>query len=139
MLPLGTMLPILEAPRTPASFKEGTAHPLKAFQRMLGLIAAASTGTSVRSALHATYPVLAEAEGSIRGLASRTPPRNGDSGLCISPGPVFHSMHSLQSLCYRRYSGKSGNNGKTHSNSPPLEEPAMGVGVIPTARSSPVT
>ncbi len=25
---------------------------------------------------------------SIRGLASRTPPRNGDSDLCISPGPL---------------------------------------------------
>ncbi len=33
-----------------------------------------------------THPVLAEAEHSIRDLASRTPPRNGDSGLCISPG-----------------------------------------------------
>ncbi len=45
-------------------------------------------GTSVGSASHATHPVLAEAEGFIRGLASRTPPRNGDSGLCISPGPL---------------------------------------------------
>ncbi len=41
-------------------------------------------GTSVGSASHATHPVLAESEGS--GLASWTPPRNGDSGLCISPG-----------------------------------------------------
>ncbi len=40
--------------------------------------------TSV-SASHVTNPVLAEAEGSIRGLASRT--SNGDSGMCISPGP----------------------------------------------------
>ncbi len=39
-------------------------------------------GTSVGSASHATHVVLAEAEGSICGLASR----NGDSGLCISPG-----------------------------------------------------
>ncbi len=44
--------------------------------------------TSVGSASHATCPVLAEAEGSIRGLASQMPPRNGDSGLCISPGPL---------------------------------------------------
>ncbi len=58
-------------PRHAASFKKGPAHPLKAFQRMLGLMA-----------------VLAESEGSIRGLVSRTPPRNGDSGLCISPGPL---------------------------------------------------
>ncbi len=64
--------------RHEASFKEGTALPLKAFQKMLGL----------GSASHATHPVLAEAEGSIRGLASRTPPCNGDSGLCISPGPL---------------------------------------------------
>ncbi len=42
--------------------------------------------TSVGSASHVIHPVLAEAEGSICGLASRTPPRNGDSGLCISPG-----------------------------------------------------
>ncbi len=42
----------------------------------------------VGSASHATHPVLAEAEGSIRGLASWTPPHNGDSGLCISPGPL---------------------------------------------------
>ncbi len=40
-------------------------------------------GTSVRFASHATHPVLAKAEGSIRGLASRTPPRNGDSA-CLS-------------------------------------------------------
>ncbi len=45
-------------------------------------------GTSVGSASHATHPVLAEAEGSIRGLASWTPPHNGDSGLCIGPGPL---------------------------------------------------
>ncbi len=42
--------------------------------------------TLVGSASLVTYPVLVEAEGSIRGLASRTPPRNGDSGLCISLG-----------------------------------------------------
>ncbi len=45
-------------------------------------------GTSVGSASHATHSVLAEAEGSIRGLASRTPPHKGDSGLCISPGAL---------------------------------------------------
>ncbi len=41
-----------------------------------------------RATYHVTYLVLAEAEGSIRGLASRTPSRNGDSGLCISPSPM---------------------------------------------------
>ncbi len=45
-------------------------------------------GTSVGSASHSTHLVLAEAEGSIRSLASRMPPRNGDSGLCISSGPL---------------------------------------------------
>ncbi len=44
--------------------------------------------TSVGSASHPTNPVLAEAQGSICGLASRTPLHNGDSGLCISPGPL---------------------------------------------------
>ncbi len=32
--------------------------------------------------------ILAEAEGSIRSLASQTPPHNGDSELCFSPGPL---------------------------------------------------
>ncbi len=44
-------------------------------------------GTPIGSASHATHPVLAEAEGSIRGLASRMPPRYGDSALCITPVP----------------------------------------------------
>ncbi len=45
-------------------------------------------GTSVGSASNATHPVLAEAEGSIHGLESRTPPCHSDSGLCTSPGPL---------------------------------------------------
>ncbi len=53
-----------------ASFKEGTARPLKAFRSKLS----GFTGTLVGSASHATHPVLAEAEGSIRGLVSRMPP-----------------------------------------------------------------
>ncbi len=36
-------------------------------------------GTSVGSASHATHPVLVEAEGTTRGLASLTPPPNGVS------------------------------------------------------------
>ncbi len=51
-------------------------------------MATASPVLQFVSASHATYPVLTEAEGSIHGLESRTPPRNGDSGLCISPGPL---------------------------------------------------
>ncbi len=74
--------------RHAASFNEGTACSLKAYQKMLGLMAAASPVLQLVSASHATHPVLAEAEGSIHGLTSRTPPRNGDSGLCISPGPL---------------------------------------------------
>ncbi len=73
--------------RHAASFTEGTARPLKAFQRMLDLMAAASPVLQL-GLLHITPPVLAEAEGSIRGLASWTPRRNSDSGLCISPGPL---------------------------------------------------
>ncbi len=53
---------------------------------MLGLMAAAFVGTSVGSASYATHPVLVETESCIRGLASWTPLRNGDSGLFISPG-----------------------------------------------------
>ncbi len=49
-------------------------------------------GTSVESASNVTHPVLAEAEGSIRGLASRMAPRNGDSGLCISPGQLARPL-----------------------------------------------
>ncbi len=51
--------------RSAASSKEGTARPLKAFLKMLGLMAVAS-------------PVL---------QLGRLYTRNGDSGLCISPGP----------------------------------------------------
>ncbi len=45
-------------------------------------------GTSAGSASYATYTVLVETEGSSSGLASWTPPRNGASGLCISPDPL---------------------------------------------------
>ncbi len=69
-------------------FLQGRYRPsAQSFPENAGPYGSGFTGTSVGSALHATHPVLAEAEGSIRGLASRTPPRNGDSGLCISPGP----------------------------------------------------
>ncbi len=58
----------------------------QSFPENAGPYGSGFAGTSVGSASHAIYPVLAEAEGSIHGLASRTPPSNRDSGLCISPG-----------------------------------------------------
>ncbi len=62
--------------------------PPQSFPENAGPYGSSFAGTSVGSASHVTHPVLAEAEGSIRGLVSRMPPRNGDSGLCISPGPL---------------------------------------------------
>ncbi len=73
--------------RHAASFKEGTTHPLKASENA-GPYGSGFADTPTGSASHATHPVLAEAESSIRSLASRMPTRNGDSGLCISPGPL---------------------------------------------------
>ncbi len=64
--------------RHAASFKKGTARLLKAFQKMLG-----KSSRKARPASHMTHPVLAEAKGFIRGLASRMPQHNSDSGLCI--------------------------------------------------------
>ncbi len=55
----------------------------QSFPENAGPYGSGFAGTSVGSASHATHPVLAKAEGSIRGLASRTPPRNGDSA-CVS-------------------------------------------------------
>ncbi len=74
--------------RHAASFNEGTAPSTQSFLENAGPYGSSFAGTSVGSAPHATHPVLVEVEGSIRGLASRMPPRNGDSGLCISPGPL---------------------------------------------------
>ncbi len=73
----------------PCGFLRGRDRPsAQSFPENAGPYGSGFAGTSVGSASHATYPVLAEAEGSIHGLASWTPPRNGDSGLCISPGPL---------------------------------------------------
>ncbi len=73
----------------PRGFLDGRDRPsAQSFPENAGLYGSGFAGTSVRSASHATHSVLAEAEGSIRGLASRTPPCNGDSGLCISLGPL---------------------------------------------------
>ncbi len=73
----------------PCGFLQGRYRPsAQSFPENAGPHGSGFAGTSVGSASHATHPVLAEVEGSIRGLASRTPPLNGDSGLCISPGPL---------------------------------------------------
>ncbi len=50
----------------------------QSFPENAGPYGSSFAGTSVGSTLHATHVVLAEAEGSIRSLASRTPQRNGD-------------------------------------------------------------
>ncbi len=79
---------------------------------MLGLMAAALPGTSVGSASQATHPVLAEAECFIRVLASRTPPRNGDSGLDISPGPLVGPLLAKARRDTRHDAQKEGCHGR---------------------------
>ncbi len=74
------------------STKEGHRPSAQSYPENAGPYGRGFTGPSVGSASHATHPVLAEAEPfkpfSSHGLVSRTPPRNGDLGLCISPGPL---------------------------------------------------
>ncbi len=73
----------------PSSILQGRYHPsVQRIPENAGPFGSGFGGTSVGSASHATHPVLAEAEGSIHSLASWTPPRKCDSGLCISPGPL---------------------------------------------------
>ncbi len=71
-----------------AAFSEGTACPLKAFQKMLGLMAAASLVLQL-GRLH-MRPIQFWLKQRVPSAAWRPvlPPRNGDSGLCISPGPL---------------------------------------------------
>ncbi len=88
-------------------FKEGTARPLKVGKNA-GHYGSGFAGTSVGSASHATHPVLAEAEGSIGGLASRTPPRKGDSGLCISPGLLEGPLLAKERCDLRHSAQKEG-------------------------------
>ncbi len=64
----------------------------QSFSENAGPYGSGFADTSVGSASHATYPVLAEAQGSIFGLASRTPLHYVDSGLCISPGLLERSL-----------------------------------------------
>ncbi len=87
----------------PRGFLRGRYHlSAQSFPENAGPYGSGFAGTSVGSASHATHPVLAEADGSIRYLASRTPPRNCDSGLCISPGllkgPPLAKAHEWPSL-----------------------------------------
>ncbi len=62
--------------------------PAQGFPENAGPYGSGFTSTSVGPASHAARPVLAEAEGSICGLAPRAPSLNGNSGLCISPDPL---------------------------------------------------
>ncbi len=73
----------------PCGLLQGRYRPsAQSFPENAGPYGSGFAGTQIGSASHATHPLLADAEGSIRGLASQTPPRNSDSGLCISPGPL---------------------------------------------------
>ncbi len=73
----------------PRGLLQGRYHPsAQSFPENAGPYGSGFAGTSVGSASNATHPVLVEAEGSIRSLVSRTPLPNGNSGLCISPGPL---------------------------------------------------
>ncbi len=74
--------------RHTACFKEGTARPLKALQRMLGLMAAASPVLQL-GLLH-MRPVQFWLKQRVPSVAWRHRPQPciGDSGLCISPGPL---------------------------------------------------
>ncbi len=70
----------------PRGFLQGRHRPsAQSFPEDAGPYGSGFAGTSAGSVSYATHPVLVETEGSSSGLASRTPPRNGDSGLyhCI--------------------------------------------------------
>ncbi len=70
-------------------FLQGRHRPsARSFPEDAGHYGSGFTGTSAGSASYATHPVLVEPEGSSSCLASWMPPRNGDSGLCISPDPL---------------------------------------------------
>ncbi len=71
-----------------ATFKSDTARPLKVFQRMLGLMAAASPVLPAGPAPHAPPSTLVETTGSTQRMVSWTPAYQGESGLCDSPDPL---------------------------------------------------
>ncbi len=71
----------------PRSFLQGRHRPsAQSFPEDAGPYGSSICRYSVGSASFATHPVLVEKKVSIHSMASRTPPRNGDSCLCISPG-----------------------------------------------------
>ncbi len=112
-----------DPPPKPCGLLQGRYCPsAQNFPKNAGLYGSGFTGTSVGSASHATHPVLAETEGSIRGLASRTP-------TMLSPQSPSRPVGTQAS---------QGTTAKADSNSPALEEPTVGVGVIPAAESSPM-
>ncbi len=72
-----------------ATFKSDTARPLKVFQRMLGLMAAASPVLQLVLLQRCVPPsTLVETTGSTQHMASRTLAYQGESGLCNSPDPL---------------------------------------------------
>ncbi len=73
-------------PKHTSSSSASSRSSAQSFSENAGPYGSGFVGNSVGSASHATHQVLAEAEGSIRGLASRTPPRNGDSACVSVPG-----------------------------------------------------
>ncbi len=73
----------------PCALLQRRDHPLaQSLSENVGTYGSSFASTSVGPTSHATHPVLSEAEGSICGLASRSPSHNGDLGLCISPEPL---------------------------------------------------
>ncbi len=71
-----------------ATFKSDTARPLKVFQRMLGLMAAASPVLQLGLLCMRPPSMLVETTGSTQRMASRTLAYQGESGLCDSPDPL---------------------------------------------------
>ncbi len=70
-----------------ATFKSDTARPLKVFQRMLGLMAAASPVLQLGLLRMRPPSTLVETTGSTQRMA-RTLAYQGESGLCNSPDPL---------------------------------------------------
>ncbi len=132
--------------RHAASFEEGTARPLKAFQKMLGLMAAASPVLQlgllhIRPSqfwLKQRVPSTAWCHGRHRVTVTRAlfykehgcpgPRLAQPSALCFpSSGSATAGTQTSQ-----------GTTAQAYSNIPPLEKPTVGVRVIPAAESSPV-
>ncbi len=79
----------------PRSFLRGRYRPsVQSFPENAGPYGSGFAGTSVGSASHATHPVLAEAEDSIRGLASQR-----WLGPVYQPWPLAKAYFNIQSIC----------------------------------------